>query len=282
MNDLLAFVRAHPVAGAPVDKAAWFLGELCRGPEAWIDLAVHGRRALVGVVIDTCESADDGAELVVLGRDREVADEAALRAAIDRARAFAAGGPRSALEVMTPGPFPVQLLEGAGFRPSYQLHEMQRQGAPVPAALLPGGLRWADADRAMGAQLHAVTRAAFASVPGSFVAPVEVLVERLERQPHPTRVLLEGERVIAFVRPEGPVDGVGTIGVLGVLPSAQGRGLGRLALREGLAALAARGAGAFRLDVAVRNERALRLYESEGFSTVQVQTAWALPLRRAD
>ena len=279
MRDLLAFVEAHPVPGAPVDKAAWMLAELCRGPDAVIALRVDGRLALVAVVIDTCESADDGAELVALGSDPTLVDDRLLRAALEQARAIAAAGPRSALEVMAPGPFPAPMLEAMAFRPIYQLHEMERPGTPVPDDTVPAGLRWADADRSVGVRLHAATSAALTGVPGSFVAPVEVVLDRLERQPHPTRVLLDGERIVAFVRPEGPAGGIGTIGVLGVPPEMQGQGLGRLALREGLRALAARGAARFRLEVAIRNTRALHLYESEGFSTTLVHTAWALPLR---
>ncbi len=274
VRPLLDFVYAFPAPGAPVAKAAWFVGELCR-PGAVIDLAVRGERALVAVVIDTCDNANDAAELVVLGFDPACADEAMLREALARAQAFAAEGPRSVIEVSTPGVFPVPFLEQAGFVQSYQLHEMERAGGGAPSVR--GA--WSDADRSLGAELHALVRAAFADVPGSFVPTRETFVERLAAQPWPTRVCRVEGRVAAFIRPEGPEDGVGTIGSVAVLPSMQGRGLGRDALREGMRSLRALGATRFRLDVAVRNTRALRLYESEGFATVQAHTAWVLPLR---
>ncbi len=67
----------------------------------------------------------------------------------------------------------------------------------------------------------------------------------------------------------------GEIGMVGVRPDLQGRGLGRQLLRAGATSL--RGAGVPRVGLAVngRNEGALGLYESEGFVRVRTRDRWS-------
>src|SRR5690606_2521493 len=124
---------------------------------------------------------------------------------------------------------------------AYRGYEMERAPAPLPPPIEPpAGMRWVDADRNWAEALHETLLQAFADVPGSLVAPLEVLTARLGTQEMPTRILVDGARVAAYVRPERR-DGRGWIGSLGRAPWARGMGLGPIALREGMRALAARG-----------------------------------------
>jgi mycothiol synthase len=79
------------------------------------------------------------------------------------------------------------------------------------------------------------------------------------------------------VHPDQP--GLGEVYVLGVDPSAQRRGLGRLLTSIGIASLAERLAGSAEptvmLYVESDNVAAVRTYESLGFTTYSVDTAYA-------
>ena len=72
----------------------------------------------------------------------------------------------------------------------------------------------------------------------------------------------------------------GEIGLLGVRPDRQGRGLGRQLLRAGATYL--RGAGIVNIGLSVngRNEGALGLYESEGFVRDRTRDRWSRPVHR--
>ena len=79
-------------------------------------------------------------------------------------------------------------------------------------------------------------------------------------------------------RRDGVVADHGEIGMVGVLPDRQGRGLGRQLLRAGIRYL--RGAAVRRVGLSVngRNDGALGLYESEGFERVRTRDRWAHPV----
>lgn len=75
-------------------------------------------------------------------------------------------------------------------------------------------------------------------------------------------------------------DGVvahGEIWTIGVRPGRQGHGLGRQLLRWGISHLRELGAPDVELSVNGRNERALGLYESEGFIRSRTRERWARP-----
>jgi mycothiol synthase len=67
------------------------------------------------------------------------------------------------------------------------------------------------------------------------------------------------------------------IWTIGVDPSRQGSGLGRQLLRWGVTHLRALGVTTVTLSVNGRNERALGLYESEGFVRTHTRARWARP-----
>jgi mycothiol synthase len=77
--------------------------------------------------------------------------------------------------------------------------------------------------------------------------------------------------------PTGQVDGApeGEIYVVGVVPTAQGEGLGRLLTAVGLAHLAGRGVGTAVLYVDGDNVPAVRTYERAGFTRRAVHVQYA-------
>lgn len=121
---------------------------------------------------------------------------------------------------------------------------------------------------------------------------------------HPTPIFVSEERMLAvhqrpdfdptlivLISPEGrptepiafsfvrirPDDGIlkGGIGMIGVDREYRQRGLGRLLLRWGIWRLQQAGCATIDLEVVDSNDRALPLYESEGFSRVRAWPYWA-------
>jgi mycothiol synthase len=80
-------------------------------------------------------------------------------------------------------------------------------------------------------------------------------------------------------RRDGVVAVHAEIWTIGVRPDRQGMGLGRQLLRWGGQYLRSIGARNVELSVNGRNERALGLYESEGYARTQTRERWARPVR---
>jgi mycothiol synthase len=89
---------------------------------------------------------------------------------------------------------------------------------------------------------------------------------------------LVGFCATAPLRHDGVVDPRGEIWTIGVRPDRQGAGLGRQLLRWGARYLRAIGVPDVSLAVNGRNERALGLYESEGFVRRRTRERWARPV----
>jgi ribosomal protein S18 acetylase RimI-like enzyme len=103
------------------------------------------------------------------------------------------------------------------------------------------------------------------------------------------RLTEEGVRSLVFER-DGEVVGTlrtsrsgGTAGIYGFAVDARrrGQGIGRDALRRACRDLRERGVRTIGLEVAVENERALRLYTSLGFEPVITEDYWALAINVA-
>ena len=86
---------------------------------------------------------------------------------------------------------------------------------------------------------------------------------------------LVGFCATAPIREDGRVVEHAEIWTVGVDPERQGRGLGRQLLRWGVAYLRSLGVADVSLSVNGRNERALALYEAEGFSRTGTHERWA-------
>ena len=76
----------------------------------------------------------------------------------------------------------------------------------------------------------------------------------------------------------GEIGSKAEIWTIGVRPDRQGQGLGKELLRWGLAHLQLLGVTEIDLSVNALNERALRLYEAEGFIRTRTRERWARPV----
>lgn len=139
------------------------------------------------------------------------------------------------------------------------------------------------------AAMPALINAAFADHPTPIVMEEEMVRASLD-DPNildEDAILLEdratGELVAACLNEVRRADRVvtsphGEIGIVGVRPDRQGRGLGRQLLRAGARYLRTAGAPNVGLAVNARNEGALGLYESEGFVRVRSRERWVRPV----
>jgi len=169
-----------------------------------------------------------------------------------------------------------------------ELVQMRRPLRDIPEPQIPAGVSVrAYAGTADDAELLRVNNAAFATHPeqgGWTTAQLEE--RRAEPWFDPAGLFLafdDSAMLLGFhwtkVHPGEP--GLGEVYVLGVDPSAQGRGLGKTLTSVGLVALARRLADAAEptvlLYVESDNVAAVRTYQSLGFTTYSVDTAYAPP-----
>ncbi|BBX76136.1 mycothiol synthase [Mycobacterium shinjukuense] len=182
-----------------------------------------------------------------------------------------------------------------GLVPVRELIQMRRPLRDIPEATIPDGVRIRSyAGPSDDAELLRVNNAAFAQHPEQGGWSVIQLAER-QREPwfDPAGLFLafadssaesttdEADRLLGFhwtkVHPDHP--GLGEVYVLGVDPSAQGRGLGTALTSIGLAWLARRLAACAEptvlLYVESDNLAAVRTYQSLGFTTYSIDTAYA-------
>ena len=189
---------------------------------------------------------------------------------------------------------PAQATASAlGLVPVRELVQMRRSLRNVPEPRIPDGVRIRTyAGTTDDAELLRVNNAAFASHPeqGGWTE-VQLAERRSEPWFDPAGLFLAFD---ASSGPEGPLlgfhwtkvhpdqAGLGEVYVVGVDPSAQGRGLGQVLTAVGIASLAERLAGPnspgdprVLLYVESDNVAALRTYERLGFTTYSVDTAYA-------
>jgi mycothiol synthase len=127
------------------------------------------------------------------------------------------------------------------------------------------------ADHATPLQIDASFITAGLDDPALDDADTEVLEDAAARE-------LVGFCATAPIRRDGGVVDHAEIWTIGVRPDRQGEGLGRQLLRWGVRYLRAIGVPHVSLSVNGRNERALALYESEGFVRSRTRERWARPV----
>jgi len=161
---------------------------------------------------------------------------------------------------------------------------------PIPEPIWPDGLIARGFDRTRDVTtLPQVINAAFADHPTPMLMEEEFFRASLDDPDilDDDAIVLEeratGEIVgfcLADVRRAGGVvtSSHGEIGLVGVRPDRQGRGLGRQLLRAGTAYLRRVGIANVGLAVNGRNAAALGLYESEGFTRARTRDRWVRPI----
>jgi mycothiol synthase len=170
-----------------------------------------------------------------------------------------------------------------------ELWQMRRSLRDVPEPAMPEGVRVRTyAGTVDDAELLRVNNAAFAGHPEqSGWTPADLAERRAEPWFDPQGLFLAfdaaTEKLLGFhwtkVHPAQP--GLGEVYVVGVDPSAHGRGLGRALTAIGVASLARRLADAsdptVMLYVESDNHAAVRTYQGLGFTLHSVDTAYAAP-----
>ena len=178
-----------------------------------------------------------------------------------------------------------------GLVPVRELVQMRRSLRDVPAApAVPGVEIRTYQGRADDAELLRVNNAAFAHHPEqSGWTDVELAERRSEPWFDPAGLFLafaasdrdQAGRLLGFHWTKVHLDqpGLGEVYIVGVDPSAQGRGLGRVLTAVGVESLARRLAGSAEptvmLYVESDNVAAVRTYQRLGFTTYSVDTAYA-------
>jgi mycothiol synthase len=232
------------------------------------------------------------AEMVVYPRARRLGIGAAMgRAALAKTVGHSQFWAHGTLE-------PARATASAlGLVPVRELVQMRRSLRDIPDPVVPDqapGVRIRTyAGPADDAELLRVNNAAFAKHPeqGGWTA-TELAERRSESWFDPEGLFLafgdsssdQADRLLGFhwtkVHPDQP--GLGEVYVLGVDPSAQGRGLGQMLASIGIASLARRLAGSDNLAaeptvmlyVESDNVPAVRTYQRLGFTTYSVDTAY--------
>ena len=203
--------------------------------------------------------------------------------------AIARGGPATRFWAHGTLPAAQAMAAACGLSPARELIQMSRPLAGVPDAALPQGVsirtyRGAADD----AELLRVNNAAFSWHPeqGGW-SPSDVAQRVSEPWFDPEGLLLVHDglsaELLGFhwtkVHDSGQAAGLGEVYVLGVDPSAQGRGLGRALTLLGLDHLARRlehrDDAMVMLYVESDNRAAIRTYESLGFVLSSIDTAYA-------
>jgi mycothiol synthase len=172
----------------------------------------------------------------------------------------------------------VSVLEDAGFRPERELRQL-RVGLPIasrpvfPEDVLVRPFRpGVDEDVWLS-----VNNAAFAGHPENGAWTEDILEDRKAQtwfDADGFRMAWDGPTLVGFCWTKVHDDGVGEIYVIGVAPEAQGRGLGRALVLEGLRHLADdRHLSRAMLYVDSGNEAALDLYQKLGFRLDHVDRA---------
>ncbi len=169
------------------------------------------------------------------------------------------------------------LADRLGFARARELWVMRRPTVvPLPAVATPDGIRIRDYGDGDADALLAVNAAAFAHHAEQGALDRDGLAERMaEPWFDPAGLLLavddDGE-LLGFHWTKQHDEHTGEVYVVGIQPTAQGRGLGRLLTVAGLQHLASRGVAEVILYVESDNAPARHVYESLGFTHAPADT----------
>src|SRR5262249_37932420 len=194
-----------------------------------------------------------------------------------------AQGPRRelALSAWQPEPGAEAFAAALGYRHERWMWLMTRARGTPPAPEWPAGIRVRalDGGDAMVADWNRAYNHSFAEhyryVPSS-LAHTRAVTHKPGFRPDAVLLAYLGGEVVGFCRCE-LFDRRGEIGTIGTVPAARGIGLGRALLRWGVAWLERESVLPVTLLVDGENERARRLYQSEGFEVTRTRRMWARP-----
>jgi mycothiol synthase len=188
--------------------------------------------------------------------------------------AYGAGG----LDAWSHGDHPAAaaLARKHGFERVRSLWVMRlRVAAPLPDVVVPSGLAVRSYTPADADELIRVNAAAFAHHPEQGAMDAAELAERMaEPWFDPVGLLLavEGDRLLGFHWTKQHSPDLGEVYVVGIDPTAQGRGLGKLLTLAGLRHLAGLGVAEVLLYVESDNAPAIAVYSGLGFTHADADT----------
>ncbi|MDI6712053.1 MAG: GNAT family N-acetyltransferase [Anaerosomatales bacterium] len=175
-----------------------------------------------------------------------------------------------------------EALAPLGFAPTRYAIVLERAPGPVDAPRTPAGVDIRAANPGDASAWATVINAAFADSPGHYPMTEQRAREHLgdERAVASFLAWRGGEPIglVAVWRDEEAGEDAAEIATLGVVPSAQGRGIGRALLRQALMAAANAGLPRCSLSTGTVNRPALGLYTSEGFAVVDTRVCWGRDL----
>lgn len=175
-----------------------------------------------------------------------------------------------------------EALAPLGFAPTRYAIVLERAPGPVDQPHPPTRVKIQPASTDDASAWADVINAAFAGSPGHYPMTEQRAREHLsdERALASFMAWRAGEPVglVAVWRDDEAGEGAAEIATLGVVPSAQGRGVGRALLRQALRAAAAAGLPRCGLSTSTVNRPALKLYTSEGFAVVDTRVCWGRDL----
>jgi mycothiol synthase len=172
------------------------------------------------------------------------------------------------------------LATGVGMTPQRELLIMERRlDADLPEPVVPPGveIRTFVPGQDERAWLR-VNAAAFAHHPEQALIDVDDLADRMAEpwfDPTGFFVATVDDRMVGFHWTKQHQDQLGEVYVLGIEPSAAGRGLGKALLLTGLRSLQQRGNTRVELYVEADHRAAIGLYLSYGFATVSRDVMYA-------
>lgn len=277
---LAEWIERWSGGAVPAEQALALMTQIAAGPECVWDVSRDGRRVAAAILVDTCASEANTAELTLLALAPDGPEsDRILDAAVERIRL----GPRGAIDVprFGSGSPSEEWLEERGFAHAFSMfHMIREKGLPLTEPTLTPPLRWSSYEPRFFESYYDVLKRAFRHVPGAFVPDEATSRKRIEALPVPAELILEGDRAIAFVRVERRHSGGGDLTILGRDPGRRGERLGEALVARGLSRLRSFGAEPVYLDVAATNRDALRLYERFFFSVTQETKVFRLPVSR--
>jgi ribosomal protein S18 acetylase RimI-like enzyme len=274
---LLDFIDQYPTRPVDRQSASWVVGEIGLSQGNLVDLLDGDQRFMVAVLFANMDNTAAAAELFVLGYRPSLGTAEQLDEALAWAEAKARTSPAQCLEVsILPVLSPLEaVLRSRSYQLEYRLLTMHLGHVTSGKALavaLPGDLAWADLTEENVVSTHDCYRRAFAGTSGMQIPDLELFRSTILKAEHRPRVLLSGDRVVAFSRVAWHDEqaGRGEIRAVARDPDFDRKGLGQAALLESLRSLEQLGSTSACLEVASDNGPAVGLYEKFGFQTQEV------------
>jgi ribosomal protein S18 acetylase RimI-like enzyme len=258
------------------------LTQIISGSNAVCDVFSGGRRVGCAVVIDTCENPTNSAELWLIS---EIFDSQLLDFMLNWAIQYLKDSLRDAIDVpvWVEEHLPTTWLRQNGFEYAHSLYEMERidngQVLPSPRTVLPKTYQWASYRDEFLNSYYETQKLAFAELPGAFISPLSVFEARARSAEPPAQLLVENQKVIAYLRVDLISKKIGEIPTLGRHPNYRGQGLGEHLLARAIELLRAKGVEIQQLEVSATNKEAIDLYTRFGFFQKREERIYRRKLR---